>query len=124
MEESFKTSGIFTAEDIKVECNRGHKLEPFKTPGPGYSCDNCAELGKSEVLPTQTLLYGCKPCGWDACADCYNDLYQQQLLVGQTKNEKEEDVQVAEGSEEEVIVTSSPQDENQPWFLNWLRCCY
>uniref|UniRef100_A0A7R9ZVS8 NAD(P)(+)--arginine ADP-ribosyltransferase n=1 Tax=Pyrodinium bahamense TaxID=73915 RepID=A0A7R9ZVS8_9DINO len=47
-------------------CPNGHNLAVFLTPHDGYLCDMCGR-----TLPTSSKMFGCRPCDFDHCTDCW-----------------------------------------------------
>lgn len=55
----------FGDEDDPMVCENGHKLKEFSTPADGYSCNVC-----EECYSKGTVMYGCRVCDFDKCANC------------------------------------------------------
>ena len=47
------------------KCAKQHGLIRFNTPGDEYYCDLC-----KQVVPKDTVMYGCEKCGYDICTSC------------------------------------------------------
>ena len=51
--------------DDKPECNAGHPLFRFGTPGPNWTCSSCLKEFRN-----RKLLWGCRVCDYDLCGSC------------------------------------------------------
>ena len=51
--------------DDKPECNAGHPLFRFGTPGPNWTCSRCLKEFRN-----RKLLWGCRVCDYDLCGSC------------------------------------------------------
>lgn len=49
----------------RSKCPTGHELAAFETPEDGFLCSLC-----DCEFPSNTTLYGCRPCDYDLCRDC------------------------------------------------------
>ena len=45
-------------------CHKGHSLSRIMAPA-GFGCDECRQ-----VLQGQAVMWGCRVCNWDVCAQC------------------------------------------------------
>jgi len=48
-----------------VVCPKGHNMHSFVTNKANFNCDMCQKR-----FPMGTVLYGCRACNFDACAEC------------------------------------------------------
>jgi len=55
----------FCDEDDPTVCENGHTLKEFSTPKYGYCCNVC-----DECFSRGTVMYGCRVCNFDKCANC------------------------------------------------------
>ena len=48
-----------------TDCPGHHGLTGFYTPGDGFGCDGCGE-----ILAQDSVMFGCRKCNYDLCANC------------------------------------------------------
>eukprot|EP01084_Bolivina_argentea_P084735 153202_1 len=54
-------------------CPDEHDLTMFHTSSSGYACDGCTVVyNQPQLLGKNTVLYGCRQCGYDLCNFCYS----------------------------------------------------
>jgi ankyrin repeat protein len=88
---------IRTNEDQKElqtdkKCANGHGLIGFNTPHTFFSCSVC-----KQVVPADTVMYGCNKCNYDICVSC------EENTLGERKqdDDKEEEEEEEEEDEDE-----------------------
>lgn len=56
-------------------CPKGHTLVEFRTPGhKSHICDMC-----NQHLPANSRMFGCRPCDFDHCYDCWLSLLPKDV---------------------------------------------
>lgn len=65
--DSDKTKGSNEAKAKPKECPKGHALKEFSTHHSSFSCSLC-----KKTLPKNSKMFGCRPCDYDECGDCYS----------------------------------------------------
>ena len=49
-----------------LHCPQHHDLSKFSTPNAQFNCDKCGK-----TVAKDSIMYGCRPCDWDACQECF-----------------------------------------------------
>ena len=68
------------------KCDNGHGLIGFKTPRYGFGCDVCSQL-----IPTDTVMYGCNECNYDICVSCEEKYLGERKNKNDDKEDKDDD---------------------------------
>jgi len=118
-------------------CPGNHALKDFVTNVSGFTCDNC-----SMKLPEGSVMYGCRSCDFDLCANCarspYSDAYDEKPATAHEDEYAEHvttipthepatetnNIYVANMSEAPIVTTTKWNDAT-PWvdeYGNVVEC--